>query len=152
MLRRAVSRAPAVPRRNLVVLAVRDRRFAVPADRVVEVARIAGYTPVPCDDPSNLGVLVHRGGLVPLVDAGAHLGLRPAAPRALPGLCVFVRAHFGEVGVPIDQVLGLEPAVDGALPEGVILLDPGVLGGRVGEHPQASGGHRAGLPGPSRRS
>jgi len=133
VLRRSAPRAPAASRRNVVVVGVHERRFAVAADRVVEVARIGAYTPVPCEDPANLGVVMHRGGLVPLIDVGARLGLRPVARLALPGFCLFVRTHLGEVGVPIDQIVGLESSVDGALPEGVAALDPSALGGRHGE-------------------
>jgi chemotaxis signal transduction protein len=133
MLRRAVPRTPAAPRRTIVVVDVRGRRLAAPAERVVEVARTGRYTRVPCEDPSNLGVVMHRGAVVPLVDVGTRLGV-PAAP-SVPDLCLFLRTQLGEIGVPIDQVVGLEPAPDGGLPEGVTLLDGSVLGGSHGQSP-----------------
>ncbi len=133
MLRRHAPRASTAIRRNVVVFAVGDRRLAVPAPQIVEVARIASYTPVPCEDPANLGVVLHRDELLPLVDLGARLGARGTGLPGLPGLCLFVRTDFGEVGFPIDRVLGLEPSSDGTLREGVTLLDPSALGGPHGQ-------------------
>jgi chemotaxis signal transduction protein len=109
------------------VVSVGDRRIAIPAGRIVEVARVAGYTPLPCDDAANLGVVVHRDALIPLVDLAPRLGARRFAPVKLPGLCVFVETEVGEVAFPIDRVLGLEPVRDGG-PDAVPVLDPAVLG------------------------
>jgi chemotaxis signal transduction protein len=126
--RRAARRVAPTPA-NVLVVSVGDRRIAIPARRIVEVARVGGYTPLPCEDPSNLGVVVHRDALIPLVDLAPRLGARRFAPVKLPGLCVFVETEVGEVAFPIDRVLGLEPARDGA--DAVPLLDPAILGTSV---------------------
>ncbi len=124
--------APAVP--ACLVVAVGDRRVALPAARIVEVARIGGYTPLPCEDPANLGVVLHRDALVPLVDVAPRIGARRAGPIGAPALCVFVETETGVVGFPIDRVLGLEPARDGGA-DGVPILDPAVPGGGHAESP-----------------
>jgi chemotaxis signal transduction protein len=124
--RRKAKRKPAPPA-SVLVVSVGDRRIAIAARRIIEVARIAGFTRLPCDDASNLGILVHRDALVPLVDLAPRLGARRFAPVKLPGLCVFVETELGEVAFPIDRVLGLEPVRDGG-PDAVPLLDPAILG------------------------
>jgi chemotaxis signal transduction protein len=127
--RRAARRKPAQPA-NVLVVSVGDRRIAIAARRIIEVARVAGYTSLPCDDASNLGVVVHRDALIPLVDLAPRLGARRFAPVKMPGLCVFVQTELGLVAFPIDRVLGLEPVRAGA-PEAVPLLDPAILGTSV---------------------
>jgi chemotaxis signal transduction protein len=125
--RRAVK--PVTPPPSLLVVALGDRRVAVPAARIAEVARIATYTPLPCEDPTVLGVVVHRETLIPLVDLAPRLGARRAGSVKLPGLCLFVETDAGEVGFPIDRVLGLEAARADTSERGVPLLDPAVLTG-----------------------
>ena len=125
--RRRAAKRPAPPPASVLVVSVGDRRIAIPARRIVEVARIAGHTPLPCEDPANLGVVVHRDALIPLVDLALRLGARRFAPVKLPGLCVFVETEVGEVAFPIDRVLGLEPVRDGGS-DAVPVLDPALLG------------------------
>jgi chemotaxis signal transduction protein len=125
--RRRRAKSTAAPAANVLVVSVGDRRIAIPARRIVEVARVAGYTSLPCDDASNLGVVVHRDALIPLVDLAPRLGARRFAPVKLPGLCVFVETDVGEVAFPIDRVLGLEPFRDGG-PGAVPVLDLALVG------------------------
>ncbi len=98
----------------LVVVAVGGRRFALPGPRVREITRIDAVTPVPCDDPANLGVALHRERVLPLVDLRRRLGLGPAEPGPRPPLCVVARTADGDVGFPIDAVLEFIPS--GQLP------------------------------------
>jgi chemotaxis signal transduction protein len=114
---------------SVLVVGMGDRRLAVPAAQIVEVARLVAYTPLPCDDPTNLGVVLHRDTLIPLIDLASRLGARRAGPVGVPGLCLFVQTDVGEVGFPIDRVLGLESAYDDRSDRGVPVLDPTVLAG-----------------------
>jgi chemotaxis signal transduction protein len=124
--RRAAKRAAPTPA-SVLVVSVGDRRIAIPARWIVEVARVAGYTPLPCEDASNLGIVLHRDTLIPLVDLAPRLGARRFAPVKLPGLCVFVESEVGEVAFPIDRVLGLEPVREGGA-DSVPMLDLAVIG------------------------
>jgi hypothetical protein len=90
MLSRRASRTPAAPVGSLAVLELMGARFAIPAAQILEIARIGSYTPLPCEDPTHLGVVLHRDAIVPLVDLGRALRARPVR-AAIPGLCVFAR-------------------------------------------------------------
>ena len=71
--RRAARRKPASPA-NVLVVSVGDRRIAIAARRIIEVARVAGYTSLPCDDASNLGVGMYRSlGFEELCDIGQYV-------------------------------------------------------------------------------
>jgi purine-binding chemotaxis protein CheW len=127
MLRRRVLPPTSTRRPPVVMCALGEQKFAVPVERVVEVARVASYTRLPCGDPTNLGVVLYRERLVPLVDLRPRLGLARAGTGTPPHLCVFVRSDAGEVGFPVDGVLGLAPA-PGPEP-GIPVLDLGAEGG-----------------------
>lgn len=112
-----------------MVFALGERRFAVPVTRVLDVANVTAYTPLPCEDPTNLGVVLHRERLTPLVDLAPRLGVGRTHPLESPGLCLFVRTGRGEMGFPIDQVTGVAPVAGARLPEGFTVLDPDGWGG-----------------------
>jgi chemotaxis signal transduction protein len=114
---------------SVLVVGLGDRRLAVPVAQIVEVARLVAYTPLPCEDPTNLGVVLHRDALIPLVDLARRLGARRAGPIGLPGLCLFVQTDVGDVGFPIDRVLGLESVLDDRPDRAVPVLAPAVLAG-----------------------
>jgi len=107
--------------RALMVVAIGNRRVAVKGDEVAEIARIAVVTPVPCDDPAILGVALHRGRIVPLVDLRRRLG--DGATGLPPFLCLFTQSGGADIGVPIDSVLEFGPADGSRVPEGVIFVD-----------------------------
>jgi chemotaxis signal transduction protein len=123
MLPQRASRPPAARTRNVTVFALGKRCFALPAGQVVEITRVPSFTPLPCEDPAHLGVVVHRETVIPLVDLGLQLGVcRPCSAHA-PGLCLFFRTTLGEIACPIDQVLGLAPASDARLSQPITLPD-----------------------------
>lgn len=111
----------------VVVFAVGDRRFAVPPGRVVEIGRITAFTPLPSTDSANLGVGLYRGRAVALVDVARRFGADgsdPAVPSsAPPWLCVFLTTDTGVEGLPVDAVLGFEPAA-GVRAAGIPILEP----------------------------
>jgi len=127
------ARSTATQRPSLVVVALGERRIAVPAAWIVEVAPIAAYTPLPSEDRTNLGVVLHRDTLIPLVDLASRLGAGSTGPVALPTLGLFVKTARGKVAFPIDRVLGLQGSPDGKLEDGITPLDPDALGGRHGQ-------------------
>lgn len=81
--------------RALMVVALGDRRVAVNGAEVAEIARISMVTPVPCDDLAILGVAVHRGRIVPLVDLRRRLG--DGATGLPPFLCLFTRSGGADI-------------------------------------------------------
>jgi chemotaxis signal transduction protein len=119
----------------VLIVALADRRVAVPAGQIVEVFRIGAYTRLPCEDPTNLGIVLHREMLIPLVDLALRLGGRRGGPVRLPGLCLFVETDAGEIGFPIDRVLGLASVPGDGADRAVPLLDPAVLGGGHAQSP-----------------
>lgn len=112
MLARRSSQLNTIPRRTVVVFSLVDRRFALPAERVVEVAKVSGYTPLPCENAAHLGVVYHRETVIPLVDVGRLMGVRGLASFPSPGLCFFCRTERGEIAFPVDRIFGLAPVVD----------------------------------------
>jgi hypothetical protein len=111
--------------RALMVLAVGNRRVAVRGGEVSEIARVAMVTPVPCDDPAILGVTLHRGRIVPLVDLRRRLG--DGATGLPPFLCLFTQSGGADIGVPIDAMLGFGAADGSRVPDGVTLVDLSTL-------------------------
>ncbi len=112
---------PAADPRALMVVAVGNRRVAVHGGEVSEVARVAVVTPVPCDDPAILGVALHRGRIVPLVDLRRRLG--DGATGLPPFLCLFTQSGGADIGVPIDAVLGFGAAGGSRVPDGVTVVN-----------------------------
>lgn len=120
---------------NVVVFVADGHRFALPGARVVEIARVEQVTPVPCDDPANLGVAMHRERVVPLLDLARRLGLSGERRRRRPWLCLYVRTEQGEIGFPIDTVVGFGPMGRLRMPEPITAIDPGELWNEHGTHP-----------------
>lgn len=106
-------------RGDVVVFVVGGRRFAVPGVQVIEVARVEVLTPLASEDGAVLGVVLHGGRVVSVLDPSRRLGLSRVA-GAPPWLCLFVRGRAGDVAFPVDAVLGFErprgPAALDAVP------------------------------------
>ncbi len=120
MLRQRTGRPEQPPHQVLVRLRFRGAYFRLAPDRIVEVTPVEGYTRLRCQDPANLGVVLHRDRVIPLVDPGPRLGIGSATPT-FPTLCVIVLTDRGEVAVPVDEVLGFAPLDHGAASRDVIL-------------------------------
>ena len=128
MIRRRTHQLQPVQRHNAVVFSLGGRRFSVPAGQVVEIARISSYTTIPCEDPANLGVVVHRDRLIPLMDLGRRLGVARVGDVQLPALCLLVKTDLGELGLLLDQVMGFESSGDKGPTNDVTCLDLNRLG------------------------
>lgn len=65
--------------RSFVLLQIGDRRFALRADIVAELAPPLRLHAFPHSSPSIAGVIVRRGHIVPVYDAGPALAGKPSS-------------------------------------------------------------------------
>jgi chemotaxis signal transduction protein len=96
-------------RPGLLAFVLGGRARALSLGLVAGVAEIGTVTRLPAADPLNLGLIVHRGAVLPLVDLGGRLGgsaARGGGPAA--HLCVITRSAPA-VAFPVEAVLGLQP-------------------------------------------
>lgn len=81
--------------------------YAVPAATVVEIAPAAVPTPLPWVPPAVLGVVNHRGRIVPLVDV-ARLAAGGAGADGEAGFTVVVAVGAAALALSADAVTGVE--------------------------------------------
>lgn len=128
MIRRRTHQLRPVQRHNAVAFSLGVRRFSVLADQVLEITRISSYTTIPCEDSANLGVVIHRDRLIPLVDLSRRLGVARVGDVQFPALCLLVKTDLGELGLLLDQVMGFESSSDEEPADNVTRLDLNRLG------------------------
>jgi len=114
---------------ELLVFSVGAERYGIETDHVVEVIPLRELTPVPCTPASILGVVNHRGRILPvldlrrlfdLADQGVAEGSRVVAVEAR-GMTfgIFAGAVTGTVRVAGDEVAP-SPATSAADRQGLI--------------------------------
>lgn len=81
------------------------RLCALPLETVIEVMRLLPVEPLAGSPPFVLGLCIHRGGPVPVVDAGLLFGEQTAPPDRL----VAIRAGSRVIGLAFTAVIGLRP-------------------------------------------
>ena len=121
------------PRPGLLAFVIGGRARALSLGLVAAVAEIGPVTRVPAADPGNLGLIVHRGAVLPLVDLGRRLdggassavGAIGAIAATPPALCIITRSRQA-IAFPVEAVLGLQalPANGGAAASPWEILDP----------------------------
>ena len=115
------------PRVALMTFELAGQAYALPLEQVAEVLAMPQRLSVlPGADPAMLGVLAHRGGLLPIVSLRSLLGLGGDAPAA-PQL-VIARLGAAVIGFVVDR-LG---AILRVAPE-TIAPTPSVLNRGAGE-------------------
>lgn len=138
MLPRRSRKPPPVPRTDFVVFTAAGGRFALPTRDVVAVAEVPELNPLPAPGrPEVLGLVAHRGVLLPLVDLGRCLGGKGAAPAG-GGHSVVVAAGERRAAFPVDALEGLARIeADRGLPPGCETFDPArvILAGGAGGEP-----------------
>lgn len=121
---------------SFVVLQVGERRLALPAEIVAELAPPVRLHSFPHDSPSILGVILRRGHIVPVYDAASALGVRASSAQRF---FLITRRRFGNArefgAIPVngdcELIAGEMQAaaadrpscVSGMLPFGGELLD-----------------------------
>ncbi len=139
------------PRPGVLAFVIGGRARALSLALVAGVAEIGPVTRLPAADPSNLGLIVHRGAVLPLVDLGRRLeGAAAGADGAIgaigtigaagtdgalgalgalgarpPVICIITRSRQA-IAFPVEAVLGLQalPANGGAAASPWEILDP----------------------------
>ena len=127
------------PRPGLLAFVIGGRARALSLGLVAAVAEIGAVTRLPAADPCNLGVIVHRGAVLALVDLGRRLdggaagadradgavGVVEAPGAGPPAFCIITRSRQ-PIAFPVEAVLGLQalPANGGAAASPWEILDP----------------------------
>lgn len=88
-----MTETPQSPPSSFVVLQVGDRRLALPAQIVAELAPPVRMHSFPHDTSAILGVIVRRGHIVPVYDAASALGVRPSSAQRF---FLITRRRFGK--------------------------------------------------------
>ena len=95
---------------SFVVLQVGERRLALPAQIVAELAPPVRMHSFPHDTPAILGVILRRGHIVPVYDAASALGVRPSSAQRfflITRRRVGKAREFGAIAVNGDCELAL---------------------------------------------
>ena len=87
----------------LLLFEIEQKRYALPAEEVVEILPIFEPTPMPTWPANALGIINVRGELLPLVDVAPLLGRPPLTIRAST-LIVVVTAFGRRWGIVVDAV------------------------------------------------
>ena len=102
------------PRPGLLAFVIGGRACALSLGLVAGVAEIGTVTRLPAADPCNLGLIVHRGSVLPLVDVGRRLdgaaaadGVAGAEGARPPAFCIITRSRQA-IAFPVEAVLGLQ--------------------------------------------
>jgi purine-binding chemotaxis protein CheW len=102
---------------DVLVCRVGAEQYAVALDVLRRLQPARGLTPLPCTPPFVAGLLNVRGALVTVLDLGVALGLR-AAPTVEPtSQVLLVEVPRGEVGLLVDEALGVEQVPRAGLAE-----------------------------------
>lgn len=91
--------------RSAALVELGEETLAVPLDSVREFVEAGDLTPVPSTPPHVLGLLNHRGELVPVVDLSDHLGVQGSLGEAV-GSVVVLDLDDGPTGVAVDGIAG----------------------------------------------
>jgi purine-binding chemotaxis protein CheW len=89
--------------RSYVGFRLGDAHYAVPIARVREIITPSPTTPLPEMPSAVMGVVEHRGEVVPVVDAGLELGLGPVEQNARQRW-VLVAIEKRSVALAVDRV------------------------------------------------
>lgn len=88
---------------QLLAFEVAGGRYALPVERVREIARLRPLTPVPRTTPDVLGVVSLRGEIVQVIDLARRLGVEPV-PGPAGRIVVVYAGDAGVAGLRVDRV------------------------------------------------
>ncbi len=90
--------------RQLLAFALDGDLYALPVERVREVARLRPITPVPRAPRDVRGVVSLRGEIAQVIDLRRRLGLAPAEPGRSARIVVVYAGDSGVAGLLVDAV------------------------------------------------
>ena len=108
-----------LPETSQLVFASGADWYAVPAERASEIVAVDKLTPLPAAPPHVLGVFVHRGEVIPLID----LVLLRTGAVGVGSRAVVVRCERGAYALTVTRVLGVSAVGESSTAMG----DEGVL-------------------------
>jgi chemotaxis signal transduction protein len=136
---------------RLVTFEVSGEAYAVPIRDVVEVAEVAPLSCIPTLPEDLGGVMNHHGEALPVLSAQALFGPGAAVRRVEQAqLLVLGGARgqsAGQLGVPVERILGLTRAGEGLAGSEVTLLDAARLLARAARVIAAGGPDNQSLEG-----
>lgn len=125
----------------LVAFGIAGQEYALPLDKVAEVARLPASAALGGGDGAILGLVPHRGGLLPLVLPHMLLGLPAGEPTAATRIVV-TRLGAHRLGLVVDSMRAIlrvgEEAVEPVPP----ILSRGLGEARVAAILRLDGGQR----------
>ncbi len=96
---------------ELIAFSIGDQEFCVDIMAVREIRGWTTTTPLPQSPNYVRGVINLRGAVLPVVDLGARLGMRPAEPTAR-SVIIVVRVKNQTVGLLVDAVCDILTVTD----------------------------------------
>ena len=109
-------------RRVHVRVGIGAEHYALPVDRVLEVAELGDVTLLPGSPPEVIGVCNLRGQVIPVIDLARVLDL----PRGEPERIVVTELGERRAGLAVDAVIDV-----GELPEASEQVDSPFMSGAV---------------------
>lgn len=133
--------AEAAERLALVAFGIAGQDFALPLDAVAEVVRLpAAVTALPRAGEAMLGVVAHRGGLLPVVSAHALLGFPATETRSARVVVTRLGAH--RLGLVVDRMKAILRVPEATIEPVPPLLSRGLGEARVAAILRMEGGRR----------
>jgi chemotaxis signal transduction protein len=99
----------AAARPGMLAFVLGGRTCALSLGLVAGVAEIGVITRLPAANPRHLGVIVHRGAVLPLLALDRQLDGAPMpGGMGQPAFCIITRSE-PVIAFPVEAVLGLRP-------------------------------------------
>ena len=122
---------PTSPVWQCVVFRLEAQRYALLLSQVERVVAMVAVSPLPQTPAVVVGVINHRGSVVPVFDLRPRFGL-PRREFGLTDHLLLARTTRRMLALPVDEVLGVnEVPVENVLPPSTILRGVGYVTGIV---------------------
>ena len=122
---------PTSPVWQCVVFRLEAQRYALLLSQVERVVAMVAVSPLPQTPAVVVGVINHRGSVVPVLDLRPRFGF-PRREFGLTDHLLLARTTRRMLALPVDEVLGVnEVPVENVLPPSTILRGVGYVTGIV---------------------
>ena len=99
--------APALDRRELLVVELGSAEYGIPVERIREIVRLAAITRVPRTPDWLVGVVALRGEILQVIDLRLRLGLPKVEATRAHRIVVIHGDDEGVAGLLVDAVKGV---------------------------------------------